>query len=412
MPTATAPAEAELLPRTHDDRHTTVVVQPKKRARVVLPVLLLTAGAITGTTYLLGRGHESTDDAQVEGHVAAVSPRIQGQVVRVLVQDNQHIKAGEPLVELDARDLDVRVTAARADLAAASAQLHAMQTQLAVTTSEVDSNLQVARGGMTQAAAVSGTTRAAIDQANADITAASAQRSLALIEIDRARRLVQTGALSQSQLDARQTAFEQAEANLLTARARLAGALSNVGNSDGTLQTARGRMIAAQSGPQRVQAAAAQVELAQARLDQAQAALDQATLNRSYATVRAEVDGVVSRRNVEVGQLVAPERPLLALVNLADPWVVANFKEDQLAELRPGQRAEVTVDAFPGRHFTGHVDSLSGGTGARFSLLPPDNASGNFTKVVQRVPVLIRLDPHPDTELRPGLSVFATVHLK
>jgi membrane fusion protein (multidrug efflux system) len=196
---------------------------------------------------------------------------------------------------------------------------------------------------------------------------------------------------------------------LALARARLASAEANLDNSAGTLQNARGRLIAAQSGPQRVQAASAQVELAQARVDQAQAALDQARLNRSYASVRAEVAGVVSRRNVEVGQLVSPERPLLALVALDDTWVVANYKEDQLADLRVGQAAKVKIDALPGRELSGHVDSLAGGTGARFSLLPPDNASGNFTKVVQRVPVLIRLDPHPDVELRPGLSAYTTI---
>jgi membrane fusion protein (multidrug efflux system) len=182
-----------------------------------------------------------------------------------------------------------------------------------------------------------------------------------------------------------------------------------VGNAQGGLQSARGRLVAAQSGPQRLEAARAQVELASARVDQAQAALDQAELNLSYASIRAETAGVVSRRNVEPGQLVSPDRPLLAIVVLDDVWVVANFKEDQLAGLKPGQRAQIEVDAFPDRTLRGTVDSLAGGTGARFSLLPPDNASGNFTKVVQRVPVLIRLEAHPGLELRPGLSALATV---
>jgi membrane fusion protein (multidrug efflux system) len=389
----------------------TAAAKPK-RARIVLPVLLLVAAGGAGTIYALGRGQESTDDAQVEGHVANVAPRVTGQVVKVLVQDNQRVNVGDVLVELDARDLDARLAAARADLNAARAQLHAMQTQLGVTTSEVDSNLMIAQGGLTQAAAVTGTTRAAIDQAYADLAAADAARSLARIEIERTRKLVETGALSQSQLDARVTASAQADATMALAKAKLSAAMSNVSNSDGTLQNARGRLVAARSGPQRVQAAAAQVELAQARLDQTQAALDQAELNRSYASVRAEVAGVVSRRNVEVGQLVSPERPLMAIVALDDTWVVANFKEDQLADIRAGERARIKVDAYPGKSFGGHVDSLSGGTGARFSLLPPDNASGNFTKVVQRVPVLIRLDPHQGADLRPGLSVYATVYTK
>jgi membrane fusion protein (multidrug efflux system) len=158
-----------------------------------------------------------------------------------------------------------------------------------------------------------------------------------------------------------------------------------------------------------VAAAAAQVELAQARVEQARAALEQAELNLSYTHIRSAVEGVVARRSVEPGQLVSPDRPLMAIVGLDDTWVVANFKEDQISNMQPGAVAEVEVDAFGGRTFKGHVDSLAGGTGSRFSLLPPDNASGNFTKVVQRVPVLIKLDPHPEVQLRPGLSAVATV---
>jgi membrane fusion protein (multidrug efflux system) len=376
---------------------------------VILPGLLLISAAVGGGRAWLTHGQVSTDDAQLEGHVGSVSPRVAGQVVRVHVKDNQHVKAGDLLVELDPRDLSVRVAAARADLAAARAQSRAAETQLALTNIEVDSNLTVARGGVVQAAASGGTTQAAIEQAHADIAAAETQRALAKTELTRTERLFDTGALSQSQLDSRKAALEQAEAMLAQTKARLASAQSNVGNAEGGMQSARGRLIAAQSGPQRVAAAVAQVELARARADQAQAALEQAELSLSYTNIRAEVAGVISRRNVEAGQLVSPERPLLAIVTLDDVWVVANYKEDQLAHIKPGQRAEIAVDAFPDRTLRGTVDSLAGGTGARFSLFPPDNASGNFTKVVQRVPVLIRLEAHPGLELRPGLSAVAKV---
>jgi membrane fusion protein (multidrug efflux system) len=386
--------------------------RPRSRALVILPVLALSAGAAIGGFVLAARGHEKTDDAQVEGHVSNVSPRVGGQVMAVLVKDNQHVEPGDVLVQLDDRDLKTKVASARADLAAAKAQLKAASTQLDVTRSEVDSNMQVARGGMSQAAAVGGTTKAAILQAQADISATSAARTLAETELTRAGRLFAEGAISQAQLDTRKTELERNEANLLQARARLVSAESNLDNSAGTLQNARGRLIAAQSGPQRIAAAAAQVDLAQARVDQAQAAFDQSELNLSYTKIRSEVSGVVARRTVERGQLVSPERPLMAVVGLADTWVVANFKEDQIAHMRPGASAEITIDAFPGVKFTGHVDSLSGGTGSRFSLLPPDNASGNFTKVVQRVPVLIQLDAHAGYELRPGLSAIADVSTK
>jgi membrane fusion protein (multidrug efflux system) len=410
MSTTTAEFGPASLSRA--DASTETAAKPRKRALIVLPLLVLAAGATIGGYVLATQGHEKTDDAFVEGHVANVSPRVSGQVVKVLVTDNQHVKPGDVLVELDDRDLRAKDAAARADLAAAKAQLRAAQTQLDVTRSDVDSNLQVARGGMSQAAAVGGTTKAAILQAQADISAASAQRALASSELERSKKLFAEGAVAQSQLDTRQSEIERADASLAQARARLASAESNLDNSAGTLQNARGRLIAAQSGPQRIDAAAAQVELAQARLDQASAAYDQAELNLSYTKIVAETTGVVSRRSVELGQLVSPDRPLMALVGLEDTWVVANFKEDQISDMHPGAAAEVKVDAFGGAKFTGHVDSLSGGTGSRFSLLPPDNASGNFTKVVQRVPVLIRLDDHPGFELRPGLSVVATVVTK
>jgi membrane fusion protein (multidrug efflux system) len=410
MTTTTAEIGPSILPRT--DAPAASKARPRKRALVVLPVLALSAGAAIGGYVLATSGRQTTDDAQVEGHVANVSPRVSGQVVQVLVKDNQHVKPGDLLVKLDDRDLKAKLAAARADLAAARAQLRAAQTQLDMTRTDVDSSLAVARGGMAQAAAVGGTTNAAILQAQADISAASAARALAGSELERSQRLFGEGALSQAQLDARKSELERTDANLAQARARLASAESNLDNSAGTLQNARGRLIAAQAGPQRIESAAAQVELAQARGDQAQAAFDQAELNLSYTQIQSEVSGVVSRRSVEQGQLVSPDRPLMALVALDDTWVVANFKEDQIAELRPGATAQVTVDAFRGEKFTGHVDSLSGGTGSRFSLLPPDNASGNFTKVVQRVPVLIRLDPHPGFELRPGLSAVASVSTK
>jgi membrane fusion protein (multidrug efflux system) len=399
-----------IFPRAEPEIQTPA--KPRRRALIVLPALALAAGAATTGFVVAGRGLQATDDAQIEGHVANVAARISGQVQNVLVKDNQHVTAGELLVQLDDRDAKARLSAARADLAAARAQLRAAETQLTLTGNEVDSNLVVAKGGLAQAAAVGGTTRAAISQAQADIAAASAQHALAQSELARTQRLFGEGALSEAQLDARKRALEQAEAGMAQARARLASAESNLDNSSGTLQNARGRLLLAESGPQRLAAASAQVELAQARVEQGQAALEQAELNLSYMQIRSAVNGVVSRRSVEPGQLVSPDRALLAVVALDDTWVVANFKEDQIAELRPGASASVSVDAYPGRKFSGHVESLSAGTGSRFSLLPPDNASGNFTKVVQRVPVLIRLDPHSGTDLRPGLSVVAKVSTK
>jgi membrane fusion protein (multidrug efflux system) len=386
------------------------VVAPRKarRALIVLPLLAALAVGAGGSVYLLGRGHQTTNDAQIEGHVASVAARVTGQVQEVLVNDNQSVRAGDVLVVLDDHDLNARLAAARADLSAMLAQRHAAETELAVTRASADSNLAIARGGIEQAAAVEGTTRASIDRAQADVSAAESRSRLAELELQRAQTLAQAGTLSQSELDLARSAFEQADAARKQAQAALSSARANVHNSSGTLTSARGHLLAAASGPARVEAAEANVELARARVDQAQAALDQAELNLSYTRVRAGVSGVVSRRSVEVGQLASPERPLMAIVPLDDTWVVANFKEDQIAEMQSGQAARVHIDSYD-HELTGHVDSLAGGTGSRFSLLPPDNASGNFTKVVQRVPVLIRLDPHPDFVLRPGMSATASV---
>ncbi|HWP09621.1 MAG TPA: HlyD family secretion protein [Polyangiaceae bacterium] len=386
----------------------------KKRSRALTVLPLLTAAAIGSFALVLaaGRGKETTDDAQVEGHVGSVAPRVSGQVKRVLVRDNQRVNAGDVLVELDDADLAVKLSAAKADLEAAKAQLRAAQTQLEVTVKSTDSNLVVARGGVAQAVAVRGTTRAGIEQARAEVDAATSRQALARTDLSRSEQLLASGAVSQAEFDGKKTALEQADSQLTQARARLASAEANIDNSSGTLEAARGRLLAAQAGPEQVEAARAQVGLAKARVDQSLAAVAQGELNVGYTKIKAELTGVVARRTVEVGQLASPERPLMAIVPLDDTWIVANFKEDQIAGMRAGQPATVTIDSISGLKLPGHVDSLAGGTGSRFSLLPPDNASGNFTKVVQRVPVLIRLETHPGLELRPGLSASVTVLTK
>jgi membrane fusion protein (multidrug efflux system) len=379
---------------------------------IVLPLLTALAVAGGALAFLGGANKETTDDAQVEGHVAYVAPHVAGQVKRVLVKDNQRVQAGDVLVELDDRDLNVRLASARADVAAAKATLHSNETQLSVTKKSVASNLAIAQGGMAQAASALGTTRAGIDQAHAEINAALSRQKLAQLDFDRTHHLFQSNVVSQAALDSVSAALEQATANVTQAEARLKSAEAGRQNSSGSIESARGRVLFAQSGPEQIEAAEAAVELASAKLNQAEAALQQAELNVSYTQIKAEVSGVVSRRSVEVGQMASPEKPLLALVPLDDTWVVANFKEDQIAHMRPGQLAEIEVDAFDGPKLKGHVDSLAGGTGARFSLLPPDNASGNFTKVVQRVPVLVRIDGVSDLDLRPGLSAKVTIVTK
>ena len=383
----------------------------RSRAKIVLPVLIGVAALIGGGLYLHGKGKETTDDAFVECHVANVAPRMQGQVLHVLVRDNQAVNAGDVLIELDERDATARAHAAKADLESAEATLAAANAQLTLAQHSVDAGLRQAKGGVTQAFANSGSSKAQIDQARADLVAVQSRAALTGMDLARAQKLNNDGAIAQAELDRRKAEDDQARAAVDQAKARLSVASVGLVNAGGGIESAQGRLAAAQTGPDQVQVAAAQVDVAKARVDQAKAAVEQAELNLSYMKVRAPTRGVVSRRSVEPGQLVDPARPLLALTELDDSWIVANFKEDQIGTLRVGQTAQVSLDAFAGRKLNAHIDSFSGGTGSRFALLPPDNASGNFTKVVQRVPVLLRIDDKPqDIVLRPGLSAFVTVH--
>ncbi len=383
--------------------------KPRKKAPLVAGGLVTVAVGVAAFIYISGRGKENTDDAQVESHVSPVAARVSGQVKKVLVKDNQHVKAGDVLVELDDADFVVRAASTKADLAAAEAQYHAAQATLELTKKQTESNLAIARGGIAQATAVSGSTQSQIDQAKADVDAAASRNSLAKTEYARTKKLVDSGAVPVSELDTRSDALAQSEANLAAARSRVIIAESNRSNSNGTTEAARGRLLIAQAVPEQIAVAQANVELAKAKVDQAQSAVNQATLNLGYTKIKAEVDGTVSKRNVEPGQIASPDRALMALVDEREEWIVANFKETQLAKIRPGQKVRIEIDGLDDKKLYGKVDSLQAGTGSRFSLLPADNASGNFTKVTQRVPVKIVLDSQ-ETALRPGMSADVTVY--
>ncbi|MEO7327619.1 MAG: HlyD family secretion protein, partial [Minicystis sp.] len=301
---------------------------------------------------------------------------------------------------------------ATADLAQAKAQLESARAQLSLTERTISASLRQAKGGLVQASSGWASTRAMADQARADIAAAEAKRALAETDKKRAQALRDKDVISQAELDARSSTFDQAEAQVSLAKARLSAAEAGSASTAGFVAQAEGRLAQAETGPEQLVAARAAVGVAEARVDQMAALLSIAELNASYAHVKAPVRGVVSRRSVEPGQMVSSERPLLALVPPDDVWVVANFKEDQILHMHQGQPVELKIDAYGRRAFVGHVESLAGASGARFALLPPDNASGNFVKVVQRIPVLIRLDGAPDVPLRPGMSAYAAVTTK
>ncbi len=382
-----------------------------RRAKVVMAAMLGAALLVAVGVYVYGLFRTSTDDAQIEGHVSPVAVRVAGQIAAIKVKDNQLVNPGDVLVELDSRDFEVKLAIANADVEASKAALTAAEQQRDVVRGTAAAQGAQARGGLTQATSQVSTARALIWQAQSDLSALEAKKKLAASELARTKSLVQSGALSQGELESRQAAYDQASAYVREARARLAIASSGVTAGEGGVELAQGRVLAAETAPQQEASAEAAVALARARLDQAEANRDLAQLNLSYTHVVSPVRGVVGRRTAEVGQAVGPERVLMAIVSLDDVWVVANFKEDQVVKIRPGVPVVARVDAI-GKGFRGHVESIGPGTGSRFALIPPDNASGNFVKVVQRVPVLIRLDEPPPPALALGMNVEVTAHLR
>jgi membrane fusion protein (multidrug efflux system) len=399
----------------------------QSRVRVlILVVILLAAGA--GVWYWATSGRESTDDAQVDARVTQISARVGGTVAKVAVNDNQLVEAGAPLVELDPRDYQVAIDKARAELADAEANALAAQSSIPIASTNATSGVTTARGGVLQAQSGISAAEKEIEAAHARLVAAQARlreaeanAAKSARDVERLRGLLAKDEISQQQFDATSAGAEAQKAAVDSARSQAAEAEAGIRVAESRLMQARAgadqahaELQSAQTGPSQVAATRARASAAEARVMQARANLAQAELHLQYTTVKAPARGIVSKKGVNVGQVVQAGQPLLALVQIDDVWITANFKETQLKNMRPGQRATIDVDAYGGREFNGKVDSVAGATGARFSLLPPENATGNFVKVVQRVPVKIVLDAGQDPEhlLRPGMSVTPTVHLK
>jgi membrane fusion protein (multidrug efflux system) len=372
-------------------------------------------------------GRESTDDAQVDSHVTQIAARISGTIRRVAVTENEHVDAGAVLVELDPSDYQVAVDKARAELADAEATAVAARSTVPITAATATSGVATARGGVTQAqGAIAGSeteveaARARLTTAKARLREAEANATKTARDVERLRGLLAKDEVPQQQFDSAVAAAEAQKATVDSARSQIAEAEAGIRVAESKLVQARAgeeqahaELQTAQTGPDQVAATKARAMSAEARVQQARATLAQAELNLQYTTVKAPARGIVSKRGLNAGQVVQAGQPLLAIVQVEDVWVTANFKETQLKNVRPGQRATVEVDAY-GREFKGKVDSIAGATGARFSLLPPENATGNFVKVVQRIPVKILLDAGQDPEhlLRPGMSVVPTVYTR
>jgi len=392
-------AEVEGENRTGGGRNLPYFVSHPHAKRGFLALLIV--GAVIG--YFVWRhfsSRQTTDDAQIDGNIVPIASRVSGWVTEINVNDNQFVTAGTVLIRLDPRDYQVALDRAQAELADAEANLSAARVGVPIISTTTTSGLRNAEAGHAAS-------QQEVEAANARLAEADANHAKAAADLQRYSQLVEKNEIPHQQYDTAVAAEKATRAALEAARAAVADAQSRV-------RQAEAQMRAAETGPQQVQASRSRAEAAAAMVQRARAALEMARLNLDYTIIKAPVSGVVSKKqNVQLGQIVQPGQPLLALVPLDDIWVTANFKETQLRDMRPGQYASVHVDAYS-RDFDAHVDSIGAATGARFSLFPPENATGNYVKVVQRIPVKLIFEKGADPQhlLRPGMSVVPTVFTK
>jgi membrane fusion protein (multidrug efflux system) len=370
---------------------------PKMRWWILVAAAVVIIGGVLVWRHYAVR--ESTDDAQIEGDIIPISARVGGTVKSVLVEDNQYVEAGTVLVQIDPTDYEVAARHAQADLADAKANEQAARTGVPIAATTTANNVESARANVNAA-------QKEVDAANAKLDEATANHNKAAADLARYKSLVAKDEVSRQQYDVAVATEAGAAAAVDSARAAVATAQSRVTQAQAALRSAG-------TAPQQVEVTRARAGAAGAGADRAAAALEQANLNVQYTTVRASMAGIVSKKSVQPGQVVQAGQPLVAIVPLKNLWVVANFKETQLQKMKTGQHVTIHVDAYD-KDYDAHVDSIGGATAARFSLLPPENATGNYVKVVQRVPVKLVFEPNQDPEhrLRPGMSVVPTVFTK
>jgi membrane fusion protein (multidrug efflux system) len=403
--------------------------KPRRRgARILAAIALVIILAIGG--YLLWKylsSYESTDDAQIDGHVNAISARISGHLSEVPVEDAQIVKAGDVLVKIDPRDYEVAVSQAQANLADAEASLQSARTDLPIVSTNTESALQTARSSRADAGAgLLGAERqfeaaeARLQTAQAQVNEAQANYKKAADDAARYKQLVDKDEISRQTYDQAEQTAEAAKATVAAQNAAVLEARHNAGAAEAAMEQAQTKLPQADASiqsaltrPQLVSQSQSRLKSAAAKVAELQAQLDQAKLNLSYTIIVAPVSGVVGKKTAEIGQNVSPGEQLMAVVPLDDIWVTANFKETQLRKMQPGQKVKFSVDAYD-HEYSGHVTGIGGASGSRYSLLPPENATGNYVKVVQRIPVRIDLDPNEnkDHRLRPGMSVDPKVYTK
>ena len=403
--------------QNHAESGPPIPIPPRRRrwswrTRLILFLgsLVLVAGSLLGWRYF--SSYESTDDAQVDAHLYPVSARVRGYVTRVNVGDNEYVKAGTVLVEIDPKDYQVAVDQAEADLATAEANAESLHIDVPITTTNTSSQLDsTAADVQKNRAAVVGAEKQ-LAAAHAQVEQAQANDIKAQHDLVRYKMLVDEEEVSRQTYDTALAAARAATATVKAAGANAEAVRQSVEQARSDLTAAEATHRAAQTAPRQVAATQARAKSAAATVEQKRAALEQAKLNLHYTRVIAPVTGQVNK-TVVLGMNVQPGQQLLTVVPLEDVWVTANFKETQLRHIHPGQRVKITVDST-GRSYQGHIDSIAGATGPLFSLFPPENATGNYVKIVQRVPTKIVLEPgqNSDLLLRPGVNVSPTVYLR
>ncbi len=436
-PVSTLVADTTKAPETIPAAQAPELVVPAKSSRkrpvkaivAIAGVGAIAAGAFGYNWWQFASSHEETDNATVAGHVHQISARIPGNVQAVLVNDNQQVKQGQALVKLDPRDYQIKLQQAQADLAAAQQKANTAQINIALSSKNADATTVQALGDIAKAQTAIAQAQAQVAEATAGIPQAQAQLAQSQANLQKAQSdltrytsLFNAGAIAQRDLDTARQAYQVAVAQKDASQEGVRQAQARLGQSQQAVANAQAGLAASQSGIQQSQAKGIQTQVSQSdfgtaktAIAQAQVALNNAQQQLSYTNITAPANGKIGRKTVEVGQQIQAGTPLMALVS-NEYWVTANFKETQLGKIRPGQRAEITLDSFPGRKFEGRVDSLSPASGAQFSLLPPDNATGNFTKVVQRIPVKVVFDAQSikgyESFITPGMSAKVMVELR
>jgi membrane fusion protein, multidrug efflux system len=384
---------------------------PRFRMFLIIGIVVLLVAGFFLWRYF--NSYESTDDAQIDGHLNPVSARVSGHVEKLLVTDNQYVQAGQALVQIDPSDYQVLVARAQADYDNAVAAARSAGVNIPITTASAGGQLSAAGAEVETAQANLLAARQQIDVANAQLMQADANNNKAQNDLARYKQLVSKQEISQQQYDQAYAASQAGAAGVDAARAGIAAAQQQVKAAQSRVLQAQANLRSAQTAPQQVASIRSRAQSAEALVEQKKAELDAAKLNLQYTTITAPVNGVVTNRTVEAGQNVQPGQELMRIINLDDIWVTANFKETQLRHMKVNQPVTIHVDTT-GKDYNGHLESFAGASGAITSLLPPENATGNFVKVVQRIPVKITFDQGETKahNLRPGMSVEPKVWLR